>query len=70
MDLDLTGLLTTEEAAAYLGWESREVLWVTANRDPTFPRPVKIGRASLYRVTELDAWRAAHPARTRNHRDE
>ncbi|NUV54442.1 hypothetical protein G6W51_16310 [Streptomyces coelicolor] len=30
-----------------------------------FPKPVKVGRTSLWPVEGIDAWRAAHPARRR-----
>lgn len=63
--MDIDGLLTTAQAAAYLGWGSVQVLWNTARRDPTFPRPIKIGRTSLYDPAALDEWRKDHPARQR-----
>lgn len=50
-------LLDTRGAAAYLGTTARHVqrLW-TERRIPA----VKVGRKVRFRVTDLDAWIAAH----------
>lgn len=60
--MDLTGYLTTDEAAERLGI-NRQSLYNLANRSPDFPKPTKIGRASLWPEEGLDAWRAEHPKR-------
>jgi prophage regulatory protein len=55
--------LTSDEAAAYLGI-TRRTLWNLMRRpDGGFPQPRKVGRTLLWRTTQLDAWRAQHPAR-------
>jgi predicted DNA-binding transcriptional regulator AlpA len=33
------------------------------NRVPDFPKPEKIGRASVWPEAAVDEWRAKHPAR-------
>lgn len=61
--MEIPGYLTTEQAAARLGI-NRQSVYNLANRAPDFPKPVKIGRASLWPEAELDAWRVKHPARS------
>lgn len=58
----LTGHLTSDEAAAHLGI-TRRTLYVLAERSTGFPHPQRIGRTLLWPQTDLDTWRAAHPAR-------
>jgi predicted DNA-binding transcriptional regulator AlpA len=60
--MDIPGYLTTEQAAARLGI-NRQSVYNLANRAPNFPKPVKVGRASLWPEADIDAWRAKHPAR-------
>ncbi|MFE2045470.1 helix-turn-helix transcriptional regulator [Streptomyces sp. NPDC059477] len=60
--MDIPGYLTTEQAAERLGINPQSV-YNLANRAPDFPEPVKVGRASLWPIEGIDAWRAAHPAR-------
>lgn len=48
-------LVDAREAARLLGI-SRATLYVTFNRDPGFPRPVKIGRAVRWRIADLRSW--------------
>ncbi|MFJ7297562.1 helix-turn-helix transcriptional regulator [Streptomyces collinus] len=60
--MDLTGYLTSDEAAERLGI-NRQSLYNLANRSPDFPKPKKIGRTSLWPKGQLDAWRAQHPKR-------
>ncbi|WP_399553912.1 helix-turn-helix domain-containing protein (plasmid) [Streptomyces anulatus] len=60
--MDLTGYLTSDEAAARLGI-NRQSLYNLANRSPDFPKPKKIGRTSLWPEAGVDAWRAEHPKR-------
>lgn len=63
--MDIPGYLTTDQAAARLGVNAQSV-FNYAHRDPDFPEPVKVGRASLWPVDQLDAWRKEHPARRRS----
>lgn len=60
--MDLTGYLTSDEAAERLGI-NRQSLYNLANRSPDFPKPKKIGRTSLWPEDKLDEWRAQHPKR-------
>lgn len=60
--MDLTGYLTSDEAAELLGI-NRQSLYNLANRSPDFPKPKKIGRTSLWPMEGLDEWRAQHPKR-------
>lgn len=60
--MEIPGYLTSEEAADRLGI-NRQSLYNLANRSEDFPSPVKVGRASLWPMEALDAWRAAHPKR-------
>lgn len=60
--MDLSHYLTSEQAAQRLGI-NRQSLYNLVNREPNFPQPTKIGRTSLWKPEELDAWRKDHPAR-------
>lgn len=60
--MEIPGYLTTDQAAQRLG-VNRQTIYNLANQAPDFPRPVKIGRASLWPADEVDAWRTNHPAR-------
>ncbi|MCA1223562.1 helix-turn-helix transcriptional regulator [Streptomyces sp. 8L] len=64
--MDLTGYLTSDEAAAHLGI-NRQSLYNLAKQED-FPAPKKIGRTSLWPVRELDQWRERHPKRDRRDR--
>ncbi|WP_329046973.1 helix-turn-helix transcriptional regulator [Streptomyces sp. NBC_01422] len=63
--MDLTGYLTSDEAAERLGI-NRQSLYNLANRSPDFPKPKKIGRTSLWPEGGVDAWRSQHPKRQRS----
>ncbi|MCP9759490.1 AlpA family phage regulatory protein [Aquitalea sp. S1-19] len=39
---------------------TRVTIYRWVNRDPSFPRPRKIGGATLFSIAELDAWDALH----------
>lgn len=41
---------------------SRPTTYRLIHRDPTFPRPVKIGSRTLFAIHEIDAWIAARAA--------
>ena len=60
--MDLTGYLTSDEAADRLGI-NRQSLYNLANRSPDFPKPKKVSRTSMWPEQELDEWRARHPKR-------
>ncbi|MFJ9799807.1 helix-turn-helix transcriptional regulator [Streptomyces sp. NPDC101145] len=60
--MDLTGYLTSDEAAERLGI-NRQSLYNLANRSPDFPKPKKVGRTSLWPEQGVDEWRAKHPKR-------
>lgn len=62
--MQIPGYLTSDEAAERLGI-NRQSLYNHATRTPDFPKPTKVGRASLWAEVEIDAWRAAHPKRKR-----
>ncbi|MBO7936465.1 helix-turn-helix transcriptional regulator [Streptomyces antibioticus] len=62
--MDIPGYLTTAQAAERLGINPQSV-YNLAHQAPDFPDPVKVGRASLWPVEGIDAWRAAHPSRRR-----
>lgn len=63
--MEIPGYLTTDQAAQRLGIKNQSV-YNLASRDPAFPKPVKVGRASLWPVAALDAWRAKHPRRRKS----
>ena len=62
--MNTDGYLTTEEAAARLGIKVASV-YTFARRLDGFPQAVRIGRTLLWPEADVDAWRAAHPARRR-----
>ncbi|MFM9595353.1 helix-turn-helix transcriptional regulator [Streptomyces scabiei] len=62
--MSIDGLLNTQQTAARLGVKVESV-YTFARRLDGFPQPVRIGRTLLWPERELDAWRAAHPARRR-----
>jgi predicted DNA-binding transcriptional regulator AlpA len=62
--MEIPGYLTTEQAAKRLGINPQSV-YNLATRARDFPKPVKIGRTSLWPEAGLDAWRAKHPTRRR-----
>lgn len=41
---------------------SRPTIYRLLRRDPTFPRPIKIGSRTLFAVHEIDAWMQAQAA--------
>ncbi|WP_433360582.1 helix-turn-helix transcriptional regulator [Streptosporangium sp. CA-115845] len=60
--MNTDGFLSTEQAAEHLGVKVTSV-YTFARRLAGFPQPARVGRTLLWPKTELDAWRAAHPAR-------
>ena len=56
------GYLTSAQAATHLGI-APSTLRVLARRSNGFPRPERVSNVLFWRVDELDAWRAEHPAR-------
>lgn len=62
MRMDIPGYLSTEKAAERLGVNPQSI-YNFANRSPDFPKPVKVGRTSLWPIDGLDSWRTRHPAR-------
>jgi predicted DNA-binding transcriptional regulator AlpA len=62
--MEIPGYLTTDQAAERLGINQQSV-YNLANRVPDFPKPVKVGRASLWPADAIDEWRTKHPARQR-----
>lgn len=60
--MEIPGYLTSDQVAARLGI-NRQSVYNLANRVADFPKPVKVGRASLWPETAVDEWRAKHPAR-------
>lgn len=62
--MDIPGYLTTDQVAARLGI-NRQSVYNLVNRVADFPRPEKIGRASVWPEAAVDEWRARHPARRR-----
>lgn len=60
--MDIPGYLTSDQVAARLGI-NRQSVYNLANRSPDFPKPVKVGRASLWPEAAIDEWRSVHPAR-------
>jgi len=67
--METPGYLTSDQAAERLGI-NRQSLYNLANRSPDFPKPEKVGRASLWPKAELDEWRAKHPKRQTTDRTE
>jgi prophage regulatory protein len=62
--MEIPGYLTSDQVAARLGI-NRQSVYNLVNRAADFPKPVKVGRASLWSEAEIDAWRAQHPKRSR-----
>lgn len=62
--MEIPGYLTSDQVAERLRI-NRQSVYNLVSRVPDFPKPVKIGRASLWPEAAVDAWRAKHPARTR-----
>lgn len=60
--MDLTGYLTSDEAAERLGI-NRQSLYNAARKSPDFPKPKKVGRTSMWLEKDVDAWRERHPKR-------
>lgn len=60
--MDLTGYLTSDEAAERLGI-TRQSLYNLAQRSPDFPKPKRAGRTPMWPEEGLDEWRARHPKR-------
>lgn len=60
--MEIPGYLTSDDAAERLGI-NRQSLYNLASRAEDFPKPLKIGRTSLWPVDGIDAWRAKHPKR-------
>lgn len=60
--MEIPGYLTSDQVAQRLGI-ARQSVYNLANRAADFPRPVKVGRASLWSVAAVDEWRSKHPAR-------
>lgn len=65
--MEIPGYLTSDQVAARLGI-NRQSVYNLVNRVADFPKPSKIGRASLWSEAAVDEWRAKHPARRK--RDE
>ena len=55
------GYMTANEAAAHLDIH-RQTLY-NLRGTPDFPEPIYVGRTPLWKVADLDRWRAKHPAR-------
>ncbi|MDK0525024.1 helix-turn-helix domain-containing protein [Streptomyces sp. ML-6] len=60
--MDLTGYLTSDEAAERLGI-NRQSLYNLAQRSPDFPKSTKVGRTPMWPKEGIDAWREKHPKR-------
>lgn len=60
--MEIPGYLTSDQVAARLGI-TRQSVYNLVNRVADFPKPVKVGRASLWAEDSVDQWRAEHPAR-------
>ncbi len=50
-------MLRVARLAGKLDVSVRKV-WQMLSGDPTFPRPVRLGRATLWRESEVDKWLA------------
>lgn len=61
--MDIPGYLTSDQVAARLGI-ARQSVYNLVNRVADFPKPTKVGRASLWPEAAVDEWRTKHPART------
>ncbi|WP_406123050.1 helix-turn-helix domain-containing protein [Streptomyces canus] len=62
--MEIPGYLTSDQVAARLGI-NRQSVYNLVNRVADFPKPEKIGRASVWPEAAVDDWRAKHPARSR-----
>jgi predicted DNA-binding transcriptional regulator AlpA len=63
LPVDIDDLLDASEVAALLGVQRRSVYHFTRYLDG-FPQPaVTKGRSPLWERKQVEAWRAAHPAR-------
>lgn len=62
--MDISRYIDADQVAVRLG-VSRQSVYNLVNRSPDFPKPTKVGRASLWLPEDVDAWRADHPARHR-----
>lgn len=60
--MEIPGYLTSDQVAERLGI-NRQSVYNLVNRVADFPRPVKVGRASLWAEPAVDEWRTKHPAR-------
>ncbi|MFM9629406.1 helix-turn-helix transcriptional regulator [Streptomyces galilaeus] len=60
--MEIPGYLTSNQVAARLG-VNRQSVYNLVNRVADFPKPVKVGRASLWAEVAVNEWRAKHPAR-------
>jgi prophage regulatory protein len=63
--MEIPGYLTSDQVAARLGI-NRQSVYNLVNRADDFPKPEKIGRASLWVEGAVDEWRAKHPKRGRH----
>lgn len=66
--VNIDGFLSTAEVAERLNVKVESV-YTFARRLDGFPQPTKVGRTLLWPTTEVDAWRAEHPARKRGAAD-
>ncbi len=62
--MEIPGYLTSDQVAARLGIK-RQSVYNLVNRVADFPKPTKVGRASLWSEAAVAEWRADHPARAR-----
>ncbi|MDX2765444.1 helix-turn-helix transcriptional regulator [Streptomyces europaeiscabiei] len=62
--MELPGYLTSDQVAARLGI-ARQSVYNLVNRAADFPKPEKIGRASVWSEVAVDEWRSKHPARSK-----
>ncbi|MEL7470853.1 MAG: helix-turn-helix domain-containing protein [Pseudomonadota bacterium] len=60
MDIPKPQLLSIDEAAIVLRL-SRATLYRLQKTDPTFPKMIKVGRSSRFRLKDLEAFVAAAP---------
>jgi len=65
--MEIPGYLTSDQVAARLGI-NRQSVYNLVNRVADFPKPVKVGRASLWPESAVDEWRVKHPPRTRRNK--
>lgn len=62
--MNISGMVTTEQAAELLGVK-KESVYIYVRRLDGFPQPTKVGRTLLFDESALHLWRQDHPARTR-----